>query len=52
MIMVERGVSADEAFDVLREMSQRQNTKLRTVAAELIADTLARRTTARRTGPG
>jgi AmiR/NasT family two-component response regulator len=37
LIMHERGVDANEAFEVLREISQRQNRKLRDVAIELLA---------------
>ena len=36
MIMAREGVTADEAFDVLRRASQRQNRKLRDIAVEIV----------------
>jgi GAF domain-containing protein len=36
MLMNQRGCTADEAFDLLVELSQRSNRKLRDVAAELV----------------
>jgi transcriptional regulator with GAF, ATPase, and Fis domain len=39
LIMAREGVGSDEAFDRLRERSQRANRKLRDVAAELVAST-------------
>jgi GAF domain-containing protein len=36
MIMAKEGVTADEAFDVLRRASQRQNRKLRDIAFDLV----------------
>lgn len=38
ILMAIRGVSSEEAFELLRDLSQSQNRKLRTVAEELIAD--------------
>jgi hypothetical protein len=38
MLMAERGVSDDEAFQLLVRLSQRANVKLRTVAARLVAE--------------
>jgi GAF domain-containing protein len=37
IIMATAGCSADDAFKILREQSQAENVKLRTVAAELVA---------------
>ena len=37
ILMARQGLSADEAFDVLRRASQRTNRKLRDVAAEVAA---------------
>jgi transcriptional regulator with GAF, ATPase, and Fis domain len=37
VIMASAGVSADEAFDVLRQQSQAENRKLREIAAEIVA---------------
>ncbi len=37
MLMLSRSWSADEAFDALREISQRTNTKLHDVAATLVS---------------
>jgi GAF domain-containing protein len=51
MIMAQQGVTADEAFDVLRRASQRQNRKLRDVAAEMI-DAAVARARANRNGNG
>ncbi|MEY2477894.1 MAG: hypothetical protein QOG87_3209 [Actinomycetota bacterium] len=42
MIMAREGVTADEAFDVLRRASQRQNRKLRDIAVEIVERALAR----------
>jgi GAF domain-containing protein len=42
LIMAREGVGSDEAFDRLRERSQRTNRKLRDVAAELVAATSPR----------
>lgn len=36
MLMVQRSISADEAFDVLRETSQRLNQKVRDIAVHLV----------------
>ncbi len=36
-LMADRGITADEAFDVLRRASQRLNIKLRDVAAMIVA---------------
>jgi GAF domain-containing protein len=36
MLMAIRGINADEAFDLLREQSQTTNTRLHTVASELV----------------
>jgi GAF domain-containing protein len=36
IIMAREGVTADEAFDVLRRASQRQNRKLRDIAVEIV----------------
>jgi hypothetical protein len=38
ILIGERGITADEAFEILRGLSQRANTKLREVAARLVAD--------------
>jgi GAF domain-containing protein len=38
MLMAERGISAEEAFQVLREHSQRTNVKLAIIAARLVMD--------------
>jgi GAF domain-containing protein len=43
VIIEQSGVSADEAFDVLRRASQRQNRKLRDVAADIVVRAQARR---------
>jgi AmiR/NasT family two-component response regulator len=37
MIMRERGCDADQAFDVLRSLSQNRNVRLAEIAAELVA---------------
>jgi GAF domain-containing protein len=39
ILMARHGVSADEAFDLLRQRSQRANRKLRDIAEELVAAT-------------
>jgi AmiR/NasT family two-component response regulator len=36
ILMARQGVSGDEAFDVLRRASQRQNRKLRDVATDVV----------------
>jgi GAF domain-containing protein len=38
MLMAERGISAEDAFQVLREHSQRTNVKLAIIAARLVMD--------------
>lgn len=38
MLMERRKLTSDEAFDVLREMSQAQNRKLRTIADEIVSE--------------
>jgi AmiR/NasT family two-component response regulator len=43
ILMAERGISADEAFAVLREEAQHTNTKLMVVAARLVRDRRERR---------
>ena len=43
MVMIARGCGPDEAFDVLRRMSNRSNRKLRDVAAEMVAEASRRR---------
>jgi putative methionine-R-sulfoxide reductase with GAF domain len=50
ILMSRIGCGADEAFDHLREMSQRRNEKLRDVAAEVV-DEAVRRARARHTRP-
>ena len=42
MIMAREGVNADEAFDILRRASQRQNRKLRDLAVEVVDRSIAR----------
>ena len=42
MIMAREGVDADEAFDILRRASQRQNRKLRDVAVEIVERSVER----------
>lgn len=42
ILMASEGVSADEAFDILRRASQRMNVKLRDVAAQLVAACIER----------
>ncbi len=37
ILMARQGISADEAFDLLRRASQRSNVKLRDVAAQVVA---------------
>jgi hypothetical protein len=37
ILMARQGISADEAFEVLRRASQRSNRKLRDVAADVVA---------------
>lgn len=42
MIMAKEGVDADEAFDILRRASQRQNRKLRDLAVEVVERSVQR----------
>lgn len=42
IIMASEGATADEAFDALRRASQRQNRKLRDIAAEIVDRAVAR----------
>jgi AmiR/NasT family two-component response regulator len=39
--MAERGITEDEAFDLLRALSQRSNTKLREVARRIVQERTA-----------
>jgi len=39
VLMAQRHVDADQAFDILREASQRYNRKLRDIAAGIVAST-------------
>jgi AmiR/NasT family two-component response regulator len=39
VLMAQRHIDADEAFDVLREASQRYNRKLRDIAHGIVAST-------------
>jgi hypothetical protein len=41
MLMAERGITEDEAFDLLRALSQRSNTKLREVARRIVQERTA-----------
>jgi ANTAR domain-containing protein len=41
MLMAERGITEDEAFDVQRALSQRSNTKLRKVARRIVQERTA-----------
>jgi putative methionine-R-sulfoxide reductase with GAF domain len=43
VLMAQRGVDAQQAFDMLREASQRYNRKLRDIAAGIVASTEGRR---------
>lgn len=43
VLMAQRGIDAQQAFDVLRDASQRYNRKLRDIAAGIIASTQGRR---------
>ena len=43
VLMAQRGIDAQQAFDMLREASQRYNRKLRDIAAGIIASTQGRR---------
>jgi AmiR/NasT family two-component response regulator len=36
ILIAQQGCSADEAFDILRRVSQRENRKLRDVATDLV----------------
>ena len=47
IIMAREGVDADEAFDILRRASQRQNRKLRDLAADVVERSVARARAAR-----
>lgn len=42
ILMAQRGCDEDEAFDLLRQASQRSNRKLREVAAEIVASVVRR----------
>jgi len=42
MLMADRGITDDQAFDVLRELSQRSNMKLRDVARRLVEERTGR----------
>ncbi len=39
VVMARTGCTADEAFDTLRDMSMRDNRRLRDVAADVVAET-------------
>ena len=39
VLMAQRHIDADQAFDVLRDASQRYNRKLRDIAAGIVAST-------------
>jgi AmiR/NasT family two-component response regulator len=39
VLMAQRGVDAEQAFEILRQASQRYNRKLRDVAAGIVATT-------------
>jgi AmiR/NasT family two-component response regulator len=39
VLMAQRGVDAEQAFEILRQASQRSNRKLRDVAAGIVATT-------------
>ncbi len=43
ILLVQQGLSGDEAFDMLRKASQRSNRKVRDIAAELVESTRASR---------
>jgi hypothetical protein len=43
VLMAQRGIDAQQAFDMLRDASQRYNRKLRDIAAGIIASTQGRR---------
>jgi transcriptional regulator with GAF, ATPase, and Fis domain len=43
VLMARQGCDADEAFDLLRQLSQSSNRKLRHIAADVVAHTVARR---------
>ena len=43
VLMAQRGIDAQQAFDMLREASQRYNRKLRDIAAGIVASTQGRR---------
>ena len=45
IIMAAKGCTADEAFDVLRRASQRENTKLRLIAARIVEQVQSRKKT-------
>jgi GAF domain-containing protein len=51
ILMGQRHIPADEAFTVLRELSQRANVKLRDVAAALISEAVGERARAGREHP-
>ncbi len=42
IVMSRRGIGADEAFDLLRQLSQRRNVKLSVVAEDLVREAVAR----------
>jgi GAF domain-containing protein len=48
VLMARQGCDPDEAFDLLRRLSQSSNRKLRRIAAEVVAHTVAARDTDRR----
>jgi GAF domain-containing protein len=52
VLMARQGCDADEAFGILRRLSQSSNRKLRQIAAEVVAHTVAQRDADRRLSAG